>query len=212
MDSDLQSYIEGHIEAEPSWLSDLYRRTWQTRLYPRMCTDHIQGRILKMLVQLAAPRHVLELGTFSGYSALCLAEGLPQHGTVDTIEVDDEAETPIRQAFAESPYADRITLHIGDALKVLPDIKNPEKWDFLFIDADKRRYLEYLQTALPRLTNDAVIVADNTLWAGKVADEQAVDAQTQGLRRFNDYVTSTPGFSPVILPVRDGLTIIKRTL
>lgn len=212
MTPDLETYIEQHIEAEPPWLQDLYRLTWQTRLYPRMCSGHIQGRILKMLVQMARPRHILELGTFSGYSALCLAEGLESLGTVDTIEIDDEAETPIRRAFEQSPFADRITLHIGDALDVIPRISRPQKWDFVFIDADKRRYVEYLQTLLPRLTDDAWILADNTLWGGKVIDKDAHDAQTEGLRRFNDFVAQTPGMVPVILPLRDGLTVIRRSL
>lgn len=209
MTPELERYIEQHIEAEPTWLQDLYRRTWQTRLYPRMCSGHLQGRILKMLVQMARPQHVLELGTFSGYSALCLAEGLEIGGTVDTIEIDDEAETPIRQAFGQSPYGDRITLHIGDALDVIPCITEPAKWDFVFIDADKRRYVDYLNLLMPRLTKGAWIVADNTLWAGKVADKDAHDAQTEGLRHFNDTVAQTPGLTPVILPIRDGLTVIK---
>lgn len=212
MTPELEAYIERHTEAEPPWLQDLYRQTWQTRLYPRMCSGHLQGRILKMLVQMARPRHILELGTYSGYSALCLAEGLEPGGTVDTIEIDDEAETPIRQAFENSPFDDRITLHIGDALQVLPKIQTPEKWDFVFIDADKRRYVDYLHALLPRLTDAAWIVADNTLWAGKVADADAHDAQTEGLRHFNDLVAETPGLSPVILPLRDGLTVIRRTL
>ncbi|MDE6394455.1 MAG: O-methyltransferase [Duncaniella sp.] len=204
----LEDYILTHISPEPEHLSRLYRHTHLTHLYPRMCSGHLQGRLLAMLVSMIKPRRILELGTFTGYSALCLAETLPEGGQVHTVEVDDEMEEELTELFATSPGGDRITLHIGDALAVIPNLH--EDWDLVYIDANKRDYKAYLDLLLPTLRPGTFIIADNTLWDGKVCDTtKNHDAQTLGLDTFNTYVAAHPRLSSVILPLRDGLTLIR---
>jgi len=207
----LDDYIAAHISPEPPLLHDLYRATWLERLYPRMCSGHVQGRILTTLSAMQQPRNVLELGTFSGYSALCLAEGMHPDGHLHTIEIDDEAEPFIRRWFDRSPLGSRITLHIGDALQVIPSL-DPILWDMVYIDANKRLYSQYLEAVLPRLAPGGTILVDNTLWGGKVADLSAArrDAQARAIAGFNDMVAARADLSVAILPLRDGLTIIRR--
>lgn len=206
----LDDYIAAHISPEPPLLHDLYRATWLERLYPRMCSGHVQGRILATLSAMQQPRNVLELGTFSGYSALCLAEGMHPDGHLHTIEIDDEAELFIRRWFDRSPLGSRITLHIGDALQVIPSL-DPIRWDLVYIDANKRLYGQYLEAVLPRLAPGGTILVDNTLWDGKVADLTAArrDAQARAIAAFNDMVAARADLSVAILPLRDGLTIIR---
>ncbi len=205
----LDDYILSHISPEPEHLARLYRRTHLNHLYPRMCSGHLQGRILSMLMAMIQPKYVLELGTFTGYSALCLAEHLQPGGEVHTIEVDDEMEEELTELFEVSPGGDRITLHIGDAEALIPTIDR--EWDVVYIDANKRRYIEYIDLALPRLRKGGFIIADNTLWDGKVVDTSANhDAQTVSLDRFNSYVAGRDDLETVIIPVRDGLTLIRK--
>lgn len=209
MCDNLDDYILSHISAEPEHLRRLYRRTHLRHLYPRMCSGHLQGRMLSMLASMVSPSRVLELGAYTGYSALCLAEGLAEDGQLHTIEVDDEMEDELLDLFATSPVGDRITLHIGDAEKIIATID--EIWDLVYIDANKRRYVEYLDLVLPRLRRGGFIIADNTLWDGKVTDTKANhDAQTVALDRFNTYVASHPELETVIIPLRDGLTLIRK--
>ncbi len=200
-----EDYIEAHIDAEPAELHRLYRQTHLHRLYPRMCTDHIQGRLLVMLTRLIKPRRVLELGTFSGYSALCFAEGMTQEGQVDTVEVDTEHAEELEELFSDKP----VTLHTGDAEELLPSLLDANEYDLVFIDANKRRYVQYYQIIRPHLKSGAVILADNTLWADKVLNADAHDPQTEGIRAFNDLVADDEGVEKVILPLRDGLTLIR---
>lgn len=208
MDSINEDYILSHISPEPEHLQRLYRHTHLTHLYPRMCSGHLQGRLLSMLVSMIRPRRVLELGTFTGYSALCLAETLPEGGEVHTVELDDEMEEELEALFASSPGGDRVKLHIGDAMQVIPTLD--EDWDLVYIDANKRDYTAYLDLLLPRLRPGSFIIADNTLWDGKVYDTAANhDPQTLGLDAFNTFVASHPRLSSVILPLRDGLTLIR---
>lgn len=208
MDSINEDYILSHISPEPEHLQRLYRHTHLTHLYPRMCSGHLQGRLLTMLVSMIRPRRVLELGTFTGYSALCLAETLPKGGEVHTVELDDEMEEELEALFASSPGGDRVKLHIGDAMQVIPTLD--EDWDLVYIDANKRDYTAYLDLLLPRLRPGSFIIADNTLWDGKVFDTAANhDPQTLGLDAFNTFVASHPRLSSVILPLRDGLTLIR---
>jgi len=200
-----EDYIEAHIDAEPAELHRLYRQTHLHRLYPRMCTDHIQGRLLVMLTRLVKPRRVLELGTFSGYSALCFAEGMAPDGHVDTVEVDTEHAEELEELFSDKP----VTLHTGDAEELLPSLLEANEYDLVFIDANKRRYVQYYQIIRPYLKSGAVILADNTLWADKVLNVDAHDSQTEGIRALNALVSADEGVEKVILPLRDGLTLIR---
>lgn len=208
----LNDYILDHISPEPDHLKVLNRHVNTRLLYSRMCSGHLQGRLLKMLTAMINPRRVLELGTYAGYSALCIAEGLRRpEARIDTIEVEDELEDFIREHFSTTPLGQRIDLHIGDALEIIPRI-NRGDWDMVFIDANKRTYVDYIETLLPLLPVDAFILADNTLWDGKIIDTAANhDAQTLGIAAFNDLVARHPQLETVILPLRDGLTLIRKT-
>lgn len=209
MTEELEEYILAHIDAEPAHLHRLDRDTHVRLLYARMCSGHLQGRLLKMLVQMVNPLNVLELGTYSGYSAQCLAEGLLRDGAhVDTIEIDDELEDFIREHLAQSPVADRITLHIGDAVEILNNLDR--KFDLIYIDANKRDYIAYYDLTMEHLVEGGYIIADNTLWDGKVTDPACHDAQTLGIRTFNNRVAADPRVERVILPLRDGLTLIRK--
>ena len=210
MNEQLNDYILNHIDAEPDHLYRLERDTHLRLLYSRMCSGHLQGRLLKMLVRMAKPERILELGTFSGYSAQCLAEGLlSDDAQVHTIEIEDELEDFLRQHFADSPVGHRIHLHIGDACQILPQLNL--MFDLVFIDANKRHYPQYYELVLPWLTPGGFIIADNTLWDGKVAEPHAkIDPQTEGILSFNQMVAADPRVEKVIIPVRDGLTIIYK--
>lgn len=209
MEEKINEYIEHHISEEPPLLAETYRYTHLHHMYPRMCSGHIQGRLLKMLTAMISPKRVLELGCYTGYSALCIAEGLPKDGTLTTIEIDDELEDELRERFSRSEASERINLFIGDCETILPTLN--EEWDMVFMDANKRRYPEYYDLVLPRLKKGGYIIADNTLWDGKVADEPApTDPQTQGIMRFNDIVAQDPRVEKAIIPMRDGLTIIRK--
>ncbi len=209
MTDELERYIAAHIDAEPENLHRLYRRVNIELLYSRMCSGHVQGRLLKMLTRMIQPKHVLEIGTYAGYSALCIAEGLNDGATVDTIEIEDEMEDFIRRQFDDSPYGKRIRLHIGDAMKIIPSLV--EDWDMVYIDANKRFYVDYYNLLIDRLHSNAYIIADNTLWDGKVADTAANhDAQTLGIAAFNNLVADDERVEKVIVPLRDGLTIIRK--
>ena len=213
----LDEYIEAHIDAEGDYLHRLWRATQLHLNYPRMASGHVQGRVLKMLVQMIRPQTVLEIGTFTGYSALCMAEGLADGAVLHTVEINDEQEDFTRPWLEGSPWADKIQLHIGDALQLLDDRQMPDsplhglKFDLVFIDADKRHYTDYYEAVLPRLNEGGYILADNTLWDGHVVqnDVRESDLQTQGILAFNDHVAVDPRVEKVIMPVRDGLTIIR---
>ena len=206
---DIDSYIEAHISPEPEPLARLYRHTHLYHLYPRMCTDHTQGRLLKMLTAMIRPMRILELGTFTGYSTLCMAEGMPRGCTIDTVEINDESEDELRAAFDGDPRGTDIRLHIGDALDIVPQLDG--RWDMVFIDANKRNYTDYLDMVLPRVYPGGWILADNTLWDGHILSEETCrDAQSRAIAAFNDRVAADPRLEKVILPVRDGLTIMRK--
>ena len=205
----LDDYIEEHIDAEPDYLHRLWRATNLRLLNGRMASGHQQGRLLRMLVRMIRPQTVLEVGTFSGYSALCLAEGLPEGGHVWTFEVDDELEDFTRPWIDGSEWADRITFAIGDAVEEAPRLG--VAFDMAFIDGDKRRYVEIYEMTMAVVKKGGFIVADNTLWDGHVVDPAYDhDHQTQGIRRFNDHIASDGRVEKVILPLRDGLTLIRK--
>jgi len=186
----------------------LWRATQLHLLYGRMASGHLQGRLLKMLVGMVKPKLVLEIGTYSGYSGLCIAEGLPEGGHLHTVEINDEQEDFTLPWFQNSPWADKITMHIGDAMEVVP--KLGLMFDMAFIDGDKRRYVEYYEMVMAHLNEGGYILADNTLWDGHVVEEETKDAQTEGIRAFNDWVAKDDRVEKVILPLRDGLSIIKK--
>ena len=205
----LDDYILSHIDPEGEYLHALWRDTQLKLSYGQMASGHLQGRLLKMLVEMIRPRRVIELGTFSGYSALSMAEGLPEGAELHTIEVYDENEDFLRRWIGGSPWADRIHLHIGDALDIIPTLG--DRWDLAFVDADKREYVKYYEMLLPRMNPGGFILADNTLWYGRITEEaRASDLQTRGLQEFNDLVAQDPRVEKVILPLRDGLSIIRK--
>ena len=204
----LDEYILGHIDAEGDYLHALWRDTQLRLSYGQMASGHLQGRVLKMLVRMVQPLKVLELGTFSGYATLCMAEGLGEGAEIHTFEIFDENEDFLKKWLGGSPYRDKIHLHIGDALQLVPQME--ERWDFAYIDADKREYVAYYEMLLPLMRPGGYIVADNTLWYGHVLEEaRESDVQTRGVQAFNDLVASDSRVEKVILPLRDGLTVMR---
>lgn len=209
MTPELESYLLAHSDPEGDYLYRLYRATNIHLLHGRMASGHLQGRVLKMLVRMAQPKNILEIGTFSGYSAICLAEGLPEGGMVYTFEINDEQEDFTRPWIENSPVADKIKFIIGDALTEAP--KLGVEFDMAFIDGDKRTYMESYEMVLSVLRPGGFILADNTLWDGHVVDHAYdKDRQTQGIEEFNDFVAYDERVERVMLPFRDGLTLIYK--
>jgi predicted O-methyltransferase YrrM len=206
---DQEDYILQHSDSEPDYLKLINRRTHVRMLNPRMLSGHLQGRVLSSLSKMIQPDNILELGTFTGYSALCLAEGLKAKGKLHTIECDDELEDFILENINLSPFADQIILHIGDAISIISGLN--EVFDLVFIDADKREYSAYIQAVLPKVRKGGFILADNTLWDGKVLKEVAGnDEQTRSIKHFNREIAENEELEKIILPLRDGLTIIRK--
>ncbi len=205
----LEEYISYHSSPENDVLDAITRDTHVHILNPHMLSGHVQGRVLSMMSHMIRPKRILELGTFTGYSALCLAEGLAEGGKLVTIEHNDELEETIRRNFARSPLGERIELRIGDCKSVIGDLEGP--FELVFMDADKREYCAYLELVYPLVPVGGFILADNTLWDGHVIDPAYdKDKQTLGLRAFNDQLKEDDRFEQVILPLRDGLTIIHK--
>ena len=209
IESALDAYVDSHCSPEPEHLHRLTRESHLRLINGRMVSGHLQGRILKMLTQLCAPKLAVELGTFTGYSALCIAEGLPADGKIITIEVDDELEDFIRRQIDSSGLGDKVELRIGPALEICRGFAEGSV-DMVFIDADKRQYPEYLKEAARMLRPGGLIIADNTLWSGHVCDQAYKDAQTRGVREFNDLAVSHPDFETVMLPIRDGISLLRK--
>lgn len=202
-----ENYILAHIDAEPQLMQQITRDTYVHLLNPRMISGHLQGRLLKMLCRMMQPRRVLEVGTFTGYATLCMAEGLPADGHIDTIEHNDELQSVLQKNIQQSSNKDKITIIFGDALQVIQQLQAP--YDLIFIDADKRHYREFYELALPLLRQGGIILADNTLWNGKLTQPVTHgDAQTRAIMSFNDFVAIDKRVEKVILPLRDGLTMI----
>ena len=206
----IDEYIAAHIDPEPPCLTEIERATNLHLYNPRMLSGHVQGRLLKMLTRILRPHLVLELGTYSAYSSLCIAEGLPEGAVLHTIEANDELEDFIRRSLASSPYGSRVVSHIGDALSLIPQVCPGAMFDMVFIDADKRQYVDYYEALKPRLRPGGLIVADNTLWDGHVVEQTHHASQTKGVMAFNDHVARDPDVEKVILPLRDGLTLIYK--
>ena len=206
----ISEYIEQHSSPESKVLQQITRSTHLEVINPRMLSGHVQGRVLSLLSQMIQPQNILELGTFTGYSALCLAEGLAEGGRLITIEHNDEMEDSIRRNLALSPLGDKIELVIGDAKEWLAQQEKGAGFDLVFIDADKKEYSDYLDLVLPLMRDGGWILADNTLWDGHIVEEAYdKDRQTVALRTFNDKVANDERLEKVILPLRDGLTIIR---
>lgn len=205
----IEAYILQHMDEESDYLKALYRQAHLKLINPRMTSGHLQGRLLKMLVQLARPQRVLEIGTFAGYSALCMAEGLSEGALLHTYEIDDELEDFTRPWIEGSPYGDKVCFHIGNALEEVPQLG--EVFDFVFMDGDKRQYMEYYEMILQHTSPGALILADNTLWDGHVVDKAYLnDRQTVAINEFNAFVAVDKRVEKLILPLRDGLTMIRK--
>lgn len=209
MDTDLERYLLSHIDPEGDYLYRLWRATNIHLLHGRMASGHLQGRLLKMLVRMVRPERILEVGTFSGYSAICMAEGLGDGGMVYTYEIDDELEDFTRPWIEGSSVAGKIRFIIGDAVKEAPRLG--VEFDMVFLDGDKRTYIEAYEMALKVLRPGGFILADNTLWDGHVLEKpRPSDRQTAGIEAFNDHVAADGRVEKVILPLRDGLTLIRK--
>ena len=205
----IEAYILQHMDEESDYLKALYRQAHLKLINPRMTSGHLQGRLLKMLVQLVRPQRVLEIGTFAGYSALCMAEGLDEGALLHTYEIDDELEDFTRPWIEGSPYGDKVCFHIGNALEEVPQLG--EVFDFVFMDGDKRQYMEYYEMILQHTSPGALILADNTLWDGHVVDKAYLnDRQTVAINEFNAFVAADKRVEKLILPLRDGLTMIRK--
>ncbi|MBR5861276.1 MAG: O-methyltransferase [Bacteroidaceae bacterium] len=204
----LDQYIADHSSPEGDYLYRLFRATHVEILAPQMASGHIQGLLLKFLVKMIRPHRILEIGTFTGYSGLCMAEGLGEGGKLYTFEVEDELEDFTRRWIDSSPYSGKIEFIIGNALEIVPSLG--EKFDMVFIDGNKREYIKYYEMAMEYLNDGGWILADNTLWDGHVIDPERQDAQTNGVRAFNDLIRNDDRVEVVILPLRDGLTIIRK--
>ncbi|MCR4665555.1 MAG: O-methyltransferase [Paludibacteraceae bacterium] len=208
---ELEEYIERHSSSEPEYLQIITRTTHQHAVNPHMLSGHVQGRLLALISKMISPRRILEIGTYTGYSALCLAEGLAADGRLLTIERNDELEDRIRENLALTELGRRIELRTGDACEMIRSLPADERFDLVFIDGDKREYVEYWNAVKDRLTERGWIIADNTLWDGHVVDANYdKDAQTRGLRAFNDKVAVNEEWEKVIIPLRDGLSVMCR--
>jgi predicted O-methyltransferase YrrM len=208
LSDDLEAYLCEMSSPEPDRLRRLQRETHLKVLYPRMLSGQVQGRFLALLVHMIRPQHILEVGTYTGYSALCMAEGLPPTGRITTLELDPERGWLIRKYLAEAGLTDRVTVIFGRAMDTLPQQTGP--FDLAFIDADKANYAAYYELILPRMVTGGIILADNVLWDGKVLDLNSQDKETKGIRDFNQLVRDDPRVEQVMLPLRDGMTLIRK--
>jgi len=208
IDSNLDKYIVEHTSLENDLLKKIQRETHLNVLQPRMLSGPFQGRFLSLISSLIQPNKILEIGTYTGYSALCLAEGLSKSGTLITIDINDEIEERVKGYFQESSFADKLTLKIGPALSIIPQLQH--EFDLVFIDADKKNYINYYNEIFPKVRVGGLIIADNVLWSGKVVDQNAQDSDTQLLRDFNLLIQEDARVSNILLPIRDGLMVVRK--
>lgn len=205
---ELEQYVEQHSENEPKLLAQLNKETHQKILQPRMLSGHFQGRVLSMLSKIINPKSILEIGTYTGYAALCLAEGLQKDGTLDTIDIKEELVDFQQKYFDASPWKDQITSHLGNALDIIPTLN--KKFDLVFIDADKENYINYFHMIVPMMNQGGIILSDNVLWSGKVVEElDPRDTSTKVLVEYNRLLKEDPRVETVLLPIRDGLTVSR---
>ena len=210
LDPKIEQYAEMHTTAENSVLQTLNRETYANVLMPRMLSGHLQGRVLSMFSQMLSPRRILEIGTYTGYSALCMAEGLTPDGILHTIDINEELETMVRTHIAKAGMEGKINYHIGNALEIIPSLN--ETFDMVFIDADKENYSRYYDMVIDNLRVGGIIIADNVLWSGKVLDEKelAKDVETKALDEFNKKIHADARVENVLMPIRDGLMVVRK--
>ncbi|HEU4496652.1 MAG TPA: O-methyltransferase [Flavobacterium sp.] len=203
---ELELYAERHSEDEPALLAALHRETYQKIMQPRMLSGHFQGRVLSLLSKLARPRHILEIGTYTGYATLCLAEGLQENGSIDTIDINEELFDIQKKYFGLSRWKNQISQHLGDALEIIPRLE--KKYDLAFVDADKNNYLNYWEMVLPLMNRGGIILSDNVLWSGKVLETpDPKDLSASVLLEYNKKLKEDSRVETVLLPIRDGLTV-----
>jgi len=204
----IDQYASDHSQKEPELLQELFKETWQKALVPRMVSGHFQGRVLSMISKLIKPKTILEIGTYTGYSALCMAEGLQKSGMIHTIDHNEELHDFQRRYFDRSDYSDQIKQYTGEALDVLPEIQGP--FDLVFIDADKANYGNYFSAIIDKMSPGGVILSDNVLWSGKVTEAPSQkDRDTKALIAYNKMMNEDPRIETVLLPIRDGLTLSR---
>lgn len=204
---EIQQYSEEHTQPESELLNKINRETNLHVLKPRMLSGHMQGRILSMLSNMIQPKRILEVGTYTGYATLCLAEGLKKDGKIVTLDINEELAPRTQSYFNESQYAHQIIFKIGNALEIIPSLD--EKWDLVFIDADKINYAKYYELVVPQMNPNGFIIADNVLWSGKVVNPDAKDEDTKAIRQFNKQVHQDSRVENVLFPVRDGLMVLQ---
>ncbi len=208
LSSDLERYISEHSAQEPKVLQELTRETHLKVVQPRMITGHFQGRVLSMLSKIIAPKNILEIGTYTGYSAICLAEGLPKDGKLHTIDVNEELVAIQRKYFDKSGLGEKIVQHTGDAVRIIPQLH--ERFDLIFIDAEKTSYNSFFEVAMTKANKGAIILSDNVLWSGKVVTPlKPSDKATKALLAYNKKLKEDPRLETVLLPIRDGLTLSR---
>ena len=206
--NELDTYVTNHSENEPELLAQLNKETHQKILQPRMLSGHFQGRVLSMLSKIIHPNNILEIGTYTGYATLCLAEGLAKNGTIDTLDNEEELFDFQRKYFDKTIWANQITQHLGDALDIIPTLS--KKYDLVFIDADKENYINYFHLIVPMMNKGGIILSDNVLWSGKVLEEvKQGDITTQILLEYNQILKDDVRVETVLLPIRDGLTVSR---
>ncbi|NJO87752.1 MAG: O-methyltransferase [Chloroflexia bacterium] len=209
MNQKLEKYILDHTEAESELLAELSRETQHKVLLPRMLSGHLQGKVLEMISKMIRPSYILELGTYTGYSAICLAHGLQDNGILHTIEINDELESFTKTFIQKSGLGGKIKFHIGDAAEIIQQL--PDNIDLVFIDADKRKYLDYYRLVIEKTRSGGFILADNVLWSGKVVEtNNPNDEYTKGILEFNDFVHQDERVENVILPIRDGIMMLRK--
>ena len=205
---ELENYIEQHSEKEPELLAALNKETYQKVLLPRMLSGHFQGRVLSMLSKLIRPLNILEIGTYTGYSALCLCEGMQENGTLHTIDIKEELLDLQRQYFDKSPWGNQIVQHLGEAIEIIPSLDL--KFDLVFIDADKENYINYFELIILKMNKGGIILSDNVLWSGKVLEPlQPNDLSTKIIMEYNELLKNDSRVETVLLPIRDGLTVSR---
>jgi len=210
LDQELEKYVENHTSNESQLLQQLNRDTWANVLMPRMLSGHLQGRVLSMLSHMIKPKRILEIGTYTGYSAICMAEGMTDDGFIHTIDINEELGDMVKSYFEEARLSKKSSYHIGNALDIIPNID--EKWDLVFIDADKDNYSNYFDLVIENTNKGGFIIADNVLWSGKVLEKnrEKLDKDTEAIVEFNSKVHQDSRVENVLFPIRDGLMVLRK--